>query len=107
MKKQHMIKTGADIKRLRELSGITQKELAKRCFCSREYISSLERGERDLKKANEEIRKWLNLEYEIITKKIEIKRCFKKICKEKRKKGLIFILKRIINKLFRVKLPFK
>ena len=104
---QYKIKTGKDIKRLRELSGITQKELAKRCFCSESYIGQLERGVKDLKKANEEIRKWLDLEYQIITDKIEIKQCFKKLCEEKRKKGLIFILKRIINKLFRVKLPFK
>lgn len=99
MKNKHMIKKGSDIKRLRELLEMTQKELAKRCFCSREYISSLERGERDLKKANEKIRKWLDIEYQIA---LEIKNCNKK-----RKKGLIFILKRIINKLFRVKLPFK
>lgn len=99
MKNKHMIKKGSDIKRLRELLEMTQKELAKRCFCSREYISSLERGERDLKKANKKIRKCLDIEYQIA---LEIKNC-----KKKRKKGLIFIFKRIINKLFRVKLPFK
>ena len=104
---QYKIKTGKDIKRLRELSGITQKELAKRCFCSESYIGQLERGVKDLKKANKELRKWLDLEYQIITDKIEIKQCFKKLHEEKQKKGLIFILKRIINKLFRVKLPFK
>lgn len=102
-----MIKTGADIKRLRELSGITQKELAKLCFCSESYIGQLERGAKDLKKANEEIRKWLDIEYQITTDKIEINKCLNKICEEKRKKGLIFILKRTINKLFRVKLTFK
>ena len=93
------IKIGNFISSLRKEKQMTQKELARRCFCSREYISSLERGERDLKKANEKIRKCLDLEYQIA---LEIKNC-----KKKRKKGLIFIFKRIINKLFRVKLPFK
>lgn len=96
---QYKIKTGKDIKRLRETLGMTQKELAKRCSCSESYIGQIERGVKDLKKANEKIRKWLDIEYQVA---IEIKNCNKK-----RKKGLIFILKRIINKLFRVKLPFK
>lgn len=47
-KTQVLIKLGANIRKLRKLSGYTQEQLAELSDCHTNYISSVERGERNI-----------------------------------------------------------
>lgn len=47
MEDQILIELGARIRAVRLNKGLTQAELADRCACNRNYISMLERGERN------------------------------------------------------------
>lgn len=46
-KNKELILLGAKIRTAREALGLTQDELAQRCFLSRNYIGLLERGQRN------------------------------------------------------------
>lgn len=89
---KNIVKKNSQIKKMRKISGMSQEDVATICGCSRSYIAQLERGEKKLKSARENIRVGLD---EIYT--------YTKFYKKTSKKGLIFILKRIINKLFHAK----
>lgn len=47
MKDQILIELGGRIRAIRLEKNLTQAELAQRCACNRNYISMLERGERN------------------------------------------------------------
>lgn len=47
MKDEILIKLGSRIREIRLDKSLTQAELAERCACNRNYISMLERGERN------------------------------------------------------------
>lgn len=47
MKDQLLIELGGRIRAIRLEKNLTQAELAQRCACNRNYISMLERGERN------------------------------------------------------------